>query len=132
MGLGFENEEELKPKPSSCSSQKLVSGLVSKGDERKTTLAVVGDGECRSPNCIPIRQRWSLAKGLRIESFLLEGSVWEHGEKSCVSFCNCLMEMQLATLGCRGISLKKHDGKGPKITWVHLLHADFGFLHCLE
>lgn len=70
MGLGFENQKELKPKPSRCSSQKLVSGL-GKGDESKTALAVVGDGECRSPNCIPILQRWSLAKGLRIESFFI-------------------------------------------------------------
>ena len=60
MGLGFENEEELKPKPSSCSSQKLVSGLVGKGDERKTTLAVVGDGHQAPPSMGFSRQEyWS-------------------------------------------------------------------------
>ena len=62
---------------------------------------------------LPILQSWPLAKGLRIESFLLEGNVLEHGEKSyVVSFCNCPLEMQLATVGWRGISSKKHDGKG--------------------
>ena len=112
MGLRFENQKELKPKPSRCSSQKLVSGSVGNGDESKAALAVVSDEVCRPPNCILVLQRWSLAKGLIIESFLLEGSVLEHGEKSYVSFCNCLVELQLATIGCRGISSKKHDGKG--------------------
>lgn len=106
MGLGSENQKEPKPEPSRCSKQKLVSGSVGKGDGSKTALAVVSDGECGSPNCIFIPQRWPLAEGLRIESFLLEWSMLEGGEKRSYVFSNCLMEMQLVTVGCRGISTK--------------------------